>query len=180
MKPANFSIRIPKPCREDWNNMQLDDKGKFCKACYKSVHDFSKKTPNEILDVLLQHAPGKVCGYFKETQLDRPLSVLPNQRLMSVTKRFALAIYLVFGSLLFSCKTIPEPERKPHIEWKENGPVFQKGRFTTSDLDADSARRIYGKADVMIYLQEEITDTVIMECSPNRMPVSEQSTDSDR
>lgn len=160
MSQSLFQITIPEPCHEDWERMQADARGKFCRTCNKSVYDFSQKTPAEIRGILLQQSPGKICGYFKETQLNRPLSDMPDKRLVNFTRRFAFAVYLVFGSLLFSCKTIPEPDQKPQVEWVD-GPVFQKGRFITHDPEIDSTRRIYGKADYMKYLPEEVIDSTM-------------------
>ncbi len=108
MKPADFIVRIPEPCHEDWNQMQPDAKGKFCSSCSKSVFDFTNKTDSEIKTILIEHKDQKVCGHFKKTQVDRPLSItldphhLPKN--ISITKTFAIALFLVFGSLLFSCK----------------------------------------------------------------------------
>jgi hypothetical protein len=108
MKPADFIVRIPEPCHEDWNQMQPDAKGKFCSSCSKSVFDFSNKTDAEIKTILIEHKDQKVCGHFKKTQIDRPLNItldlnnLPKN--ISLTKTFAIALFLVFGSLLFSCK----------------------------------------------------------------------------
>lgn len=107
MKPTNFIVRIPEPCHEDWNSMQPDAKGKFCNSCNKSVFDFSNKTDSEIKDILKEHQNQKVCGHFKKSQVDRPLNInvslndLPKN--MSITKAFAIALFLVFGTFLFSC-----------------------------------------------------------------------------
>jgi len=87
--------------------MQPDDKGKFCGSCSKSVFDFSNKTDLEINDILTANKGQKVCGHFKKTQINRPLNIqidlnnLPQN--MSSTKTFAIALFLVFGTLLFSC-----------------------------------------------------------------------------
>lgn len=108
MKPADFIVRIPEPCHQDWNQMQPDAKGKFCSSCSKSVFDFSNKTDVEIKTILTEHKDQKVCGHFKKTQIDRPLNItldlnnIPKN--ISLTKTFAIALFLVFGSLLFSCK----------------------------------------------------------------------------
>jgi len=107
MKPVNYIIRIPEPCHEDWNKMKPDEKGKFCGSCCKSVVDFSNKTDLEIQNILLENKDQKVCGHFKKTQIDRPLNIsfdlknLPKN--ISSTKAFAIALFLVFGTLLFSC-----------------------------------------------------------------------------
>ncbi len=107
MKNSTYKITIPEPCHEDWNAMLPDAKGKFCNSCNKSVIDFSNKTDLEIRDILLAHKDQQVCGHFKKTQINRPLNIrvdfndLPKN--MSSTKTFALALFLVFGTVLFSC-----------------------------------------------------------------------------
>jgi len=107
MKKSNFIIRIPEPCHEDWNSMQPDVKGKFCNSCNKSVIDFSYKTDPEIQTILLNYKDQKVCGRFKKTQIDRPLNISINlkdlPKNVSVTKAFAIALFIVFGTFLFSC-----------------------------------------------------------------------------
>src|SRR3954471_8170718 len=107
MKPSNFIVRIPEPCHEDWNKMQPDAKGKFCNSCNKSVFDFSNKTDNEIRDILIEHKDQKVCGHFKKSQVNRPLNITINlsnlPRNISITKAFGIALFIVFGTLLFSC-----------------------------------------------------------------------------
>lgn len=107
MKSSNFIVRIPEPCHEDWNKMLPDEKGKFCLSCNKSVFDFSGKTDAEIKTILLEHKDQKVCGHFKKSQVDRPLNLTVDSdnlpRNMSITRFFAVALFIVFGSLLFDC-----------------------------------------------------------------------------
>lgn len=98
-------ISIPKPCHEDWNKMTPDQKGAFCKVCNKSVHDFSRKSAEEVEQILLKEEEGKVCGRFRSDQivmpkdLEIPLHMLP--RNISPFRAFALAVFIVFGTALF-------------------------------------------------------------------------------
>jgi hypothetical protein len=98
-------ISIPKPCHEDWNKMTPDQKGAFCKVCNKSVHDFSRKSAEEVERILLSEEDGKVCGKFSKEQLsvpkdlEIPIHLLP--RSISPFRAFALAVFLVFGTALF-------------------------------------------------------------------------------
>jgi hypothetical protein len=107
MEKSTIIVRIPEPCHEDWNKMLPDEKGKFCNSCSKSVFDFSNKTDTQIKDILMAHKDQKVCGHFKKTQIDRPLNFkidlkdLPKNK--SVTKMFTIALFISFGTLLFSC-----------------------------------------------------------------------------
>jgi hypothetical protein len=107
MKNSNFVVRVPEPCHEDWNKMKPEEKGRFCNSCSKTVVDFSNKTDTEIKNILEENPKGHMCGHFKKSQLDRPLNYkldLANlPRNISTTKVFAIALFLVFGSILFSC-----------------------------------------------------------------------------
>lgn len=107
MKISNLIVRILEPCHEDWNRMQPDTEGKFCISCSKSVFDFSNKTDTEIRDILVEYKDQKVCGHFKKSQVNRPLNISINlhdlPKNMSVTKAFAIALFVVFGTFLFSC-----------------------------------------------------------------------------
>lgn len=107
MMPSNYIIRIPEPCHEDWSAMKPDEKGKFCNVCTKSVHDFSNKSDAEITKILLENKDQKICGHFKKTQVNRPITISFNlndlPKNISATKAFVIAVFLVFGSLLFSC-----------------------------------------------------------------------------
>lgn len=70
-------IHIPEPCPEDWSAMTaVRHDCRHCSICEKSVVDFTRKTDAEILDILRQ-STGKVCGKFRQDQLERPLSTTP-------------------------------------------------------------------------------------------------------
>lgn len=103
--------------------MQPDAKGKFCSSCSKSVFDFSNKTDVEIKTILIAHKDQKVCGHFKKTQVDRPLNLSLNTKNLpqnvSLTRTFAIALFLVFGSMLFSCKDERGNELPVNIESPE-------------------------------------------------------------
>ncbi|WP_317896595.1 T9SS type A sorting domain-containing protein [Aurantibacillus circumpalustris] len=110
MKNDSYYIQIPEPCHEDWNNMQENLQGKHCETCNKSVIDFSSKTDLEINNLLLEKKGENICGHFRKSQLNRPIKIhvdlnkLPKN--ISTTKSFGIALFLVFGSLLFSCTDI--------------------------------------------------------------------------
>ena len=108
MNTPSFSISIPKPCHEDWNKMTPDEKGAFCGSCKKSVHDFTNKTDEEVADILLKANGAKICGRFNAEQLERPIELsLPVYNLpqnVSPFRAFAMAAFLVFGTILFTCQ----------------------------------------------------------------------------
>nr|WP_321224504.1 hypothetical protein [uncultured Psychroserpens sp.] len=68
---TSLNINIPEPCHEDWNKMTLQQKGRYCKSCEKTVFDFTSKTDEQIVKTFLNE--GRVCGRYKSTQLNRAL-----------------------------------------------------------------------------------------------------------
>lgn len=101
-----YIVRIPEPCHEDWNKMTVDEKGRFCNVCSKSVVDFTNKTDTEIHSILIEKSSEKVCGRFNKNQVERPIDTqyFPIYTSAGLRKVFLAAAFLVFGAFLFSCK----------------------------------------------------------------------------
>jgi len=68
--PAKFKIQISNPCHEEWDEMQLDTKGKFCGSCQRAVIDFTQFSDRALQDWFNQNQ-GESCGRFKQEQLNR-------------------------------------------------------------------------------------------------------------
>jgi hypothetical protein len=104
---TKFKITIPKPCHEDWNSMSKEETGRFCSSCTKTVVDFTKMKSPEIQQYFAQNQDQKVCGRFKNEQVNRLTIPIPKSILMqkmSFHKAFILALFIAMGSTLFSCK----------------------------------------------------------------------------
>lgn len=102
-----YSLRIPEPCHEDWNQMTPSDKGRFCSSCEKTVIDFTIMSDYEIKDFLRMNQGQKLCGHVKKSQLDLihikvPVQILNTYRLGH--RSFLLALLIVMGTSLMSCK----------------------------------------------------------------------------
>jgi len=54
-------LKIASPCGMDWNEMQGDDRSRFCDSCQKHVYNFAAMTTEEGL-ALIEAKEGKVCG----------------------------------------------------------------------------------------------------------------------
>lgn len=105
---TKLNIIIPSPCHEQWENMTPNEKGAFCSKCCKTVIDFSEKSAEEITAILTSKRNKKVCGRFKTEQLSNstakleiPFHLLPKN--LTLSKAFAIALFVVFGTGLFSC-----------------------------------------------------------------------------
>jgi len=74
---ANINISIPTPCHENWQDMTVADKGRFCASCQKNVVDFTQSSDRHIAEVFKKE--GYVCGRFLKSQLERDL-VIPKEK----------------------------------------------------------------------------------------------------
>ncbi len=66
MKKA-FTIKVPDPCTENWDQMELREEGRFCRVCRKTVYDFTQFTDQEFIAFFQQQKVS--CGRFKKRQL---------------------------------------------------------------------------------------------------------------
>ncbi len=101
-----YSIAIPEPCHEDWNQMSPREKGKFCSSCSKTVIDFTKMNTVEIQDFIHQNKQKNICGHFKQIQLDSINLHVPSKVLeqnLNFHKLFLLALLITMGTTLFNC-----------------------------------------------------------------------------
>ncbi len=70
--PKQVYITIDTPCHEDWNAMTHTAQGAYCSSCNKQVIDFTRKTENEIYDIVTQSGHN-LCGRFTQFQLEQPV-----------------------------------------------------------------------------------------------------------
>jgi hypothetical protein len=106
-KTCIMNLHIPTPCHENWEAMQPNPQGAFCGSCSKNVVDFSTMSDDAIKAYFLSRPAEKVCGRFTNKQLKPNLEVklqeLPVPSGYSTI--FLYALFLVFGTSLFSCTT---------------------------------------------------------------------------
>ena len=101
-----YKITIPKPCGENWNKMTPNENGRFCLSCSKTVVDFTSMLPDEIQHFFIQNQNERICGRFKNSQLETITIQIPRQVLYTQTKyhkMFLLALFIAMGTTLFSC-----------------------------------------------------------------------------
>ena len=99
-------VSIPEPCHENWNKMTPKDNGRFCLSCSKTVIDFASMLPDEIQHFFIQNQNERICGRFKNSQLETITIQIPSQVLYTQTKyhkMFLLALFIAMGTTLFSC-----------------------------------------------------------------------------
>lgn len=92
-------VNIPDPCSRKPESMVPVDGGFYCDDCCKVVIDFRNKSDEEILSALRNKNAPRPCGFFTKTQASR------GGKLTFELARFAAALLLVFGSVLFVTST---------------------------------------------------------------------------
>ncbi|WP_431243925.1 hypothetical protein ACQ9BO_05510 [Flavobacterium sp. P21] len=122
----NYKITIPEPCHENWDAMTPKDNGRFCMSCSKTVIDFASMLPEEIQHFFIQNQNKKICGRFRNEQLETIIVQIPSRILYTQTqyhKVFLLALFIAMGTTLFSCqdkdgnkKKIENVEIVDHLE----------------------------------------------------------------
>jgi hypothetical protein len=103
MKSKIISIQIPEPCAENWDKMTPLEGKRFCGSCQKSVIDFSNATNAEIISIL-SNTTAKVCGRFRQSQLDYLGYQLMHAPSNGTWRRYAGVLAISAGLFLQGCE----------------------------------------------------------------------------
>lgn len=128
-------LNISDPCHEDWDKMLPEERGKFCLSCKKAVLDFTTKSKEEILEFFKKSKLESACVRVYSDVLNQPIVTLPtiaNRKISKRLVRFAYALYIAFGSLLFSCNTANQSV-VGQVEYVYDGKNFATGQDQTAE-----------------------------------------------
>jgi hypothetical protein len=101
-----YNVTIPKPCHQNWDAMELNEQGRHCLSCAKTVVDFTGMSDAAVKNYFINHAGENTCGRFKNSQLQTLELQLPENIFnieMPLWKQFLAASLLAFSMMLFSC-----------------------------------------------------------------------------
>lgn len=115
-------IRIPEPCNEDWEGMTPEQRGRFCAACQKKVHDLSAMTEGDAKALLA--TDDDICvSYLSDTQGTvrfQPTQIVPTSRLL---RRASMASAAGLSLALAACAPHGEgPKIEDNVESRQ--PAF--------------------------------------------------------
>ncbi|MEZ5015878.1 MAG: carboxypeptidase-like regulatory domain-containing protein [Flavipsychrobacter sp.] len=108
-KHKPIQISIPQPCSEDWNKMTPQEQGRFCNACQKCVVDFTGFNDHQLYNYLRAHKDEKVCGRFRNTQLNRAIHIppQPHSRLYRIAIAVGLTLAIISTAEVYSFAKAP-------------------------------------------------------------------------
>jgi len=114
------NIGINTPCSENWNEMSANEKGAFCQKCASQVHDFTKKTNEEIKQTLRSLIGQKVCGRITPNQ-EETLNLefeawANNSKKHTFQNLLFFSILVVFGLALFSCEDEQDKQKIQKVQ----------------------------------------------------------------
>ncbi len=132
-----YKLRIPEPCHENWATMTLNEKGRFCKSCSKTVVDFTTMQTSEIHDYINENKHLRICGHIKQTQLNTinlQISETVFQKQLSFQKLFLLVMLITMGTTLFNCTdkngSVKKIESIEIVQQAENGLIKEQQKLS--------------------------------------------------
>ena len=93
---GKLQISIPTPCHENWQDMTVANKGRFCASCQKHVIDFTTASDRQIAEVFKKES--NVCGRFLPSQLQRDLIIPKERNSLWMAASAAMVAFLGLGN----------------------------------------------------------------------------------
>jgi hypothetical protein len=122
----NIQLSIPKPCSQNWEGMSVNETGRFCGSCNKSVIDFTRYTDQQLIN-FLNKSSGEVCGKLKPDQLSKPLHSKHQSNKRSIPQLLLSAALVVgLGNNVYAkekqgeVRIIQAPTNEKKAEQKKN------------------------------------------------------------
>lgn len=115
---SRFVPKIEKPCPANWDEMQGDEKRRFCEHCQLHVHNLSAMTAKEQREVLTSKAEHKCISYVAtpDAVAVEPGSWLNRQLVAWPLRKVAAGFALILSLLGVSCQsTKPSTDASPTV-----------------------------------------------------------------
>jgi hypothetical protein len=90
-----IELSIPQPCTQNWDGMSVNETGRFCDSCNKSVIDFTNYSDQQLIE-FFKGPKENVCGKLRHDQLGKSLYLLQYQQSRPFPQ-FFISAALVIG-----------------------------------------------------------------------------------
>ena len=124
--PNKPQISIPTPCHENWQDMTVANRGRFCASCQKNVIDFTQSSDRLIAETFKKE--GDVCGRFLKSQLERDLIIPKEKNRLWMAASAAVVAFLGLGNGKVFAQTV-KTETVQVEKDKEVNPVAYLGGY---------------------------------------------------
>jgi hypothetical protein len=110
----SLQLHVSTPCHENWQDMAVADKGRFCVSCRKRVIDFTQSSDRKIAEVFKKE--GNVCGRFLKSQLERDLVIPKEKNRLWMAASAAVVAFLGLGNSKVFAQTENEKAETVQVE----------------------------------------------------------------
>ena len=150
-------ISIPKPCHENWLEMSVTEKGRFCANCQKEVIDFTNSSDREILSAYKKSK--SLCGQFKQSQLDRDIIIPKEKKSIWMISAASIIAFLGLGTQAATAQGNIRIEQTDKKQLDDSKSVEIKNESSYHGIVYDENKVPIPGANVMIKGTEIITQT---------------------
>jgi hypothetical protein len=150
-------ISIPKPCKENWNEMTSSQKGKFCASCQKDVIDFTKASNREILNYYNQNS--RVCGRFSSSQLNHNIFIPKEKSSIWILVTASVISFLGLGNQTVKAQESIKTEQTDKKQLNNSTAIEINGELPYHGIVYDENKTPIPGVNVMIKGTKIITHT---------------------
>ncbi len=140
-----YTLSIPNPCNEKWENMTPTEKGRYCKVCQKEIYDFTKLSNHELIKKLDNNE--NVCAKYLKNQLN--VDLYSNKQ----SKPRATKLLITLSSVMAISQ--PMVKANPNIDTHIATSIQQPDAFTTSETPKHTSDSLIIKGSVVDKLDGE-------------------------
>jgi hypothetical protein len=99
-------IKVASPCSARWEDMEGDDRCRFCRHCSKNVYNFTAMSTPEI-ESLIREKGGKVCArFYQRADGTMLLENCPRGAMTKCKPIVRIAVAAVFGLILYATSVL--------------------------------------------------------------------------
>ena len=148
-------LKIKNPCSEKWTDMQVNESGRFCNSCSKTVYDLSSLSPLE-LAIKFNNNEENICARFTNKQLSTPIPSLdiPKEHsfpFSNIAASLMLAGTLTIGQTVQANNPAVKTEFVQTPEDLQSKPVSKETKKKTEENSSLNNVLFQGKVSCMEY-----------------------------
>ncbi|MFT3680430.1 MAG: carboxypeptidase-like regulatory domain-containing protein [Ferruginibacter sp.] len=160
-----LQLSIKQPCHENWQHMTIAEQGRHCKACAKTVVDFTTMNDTEVLNYFISNRQENTCGRFYADQLNRRIEKpVYEKRKMMWYWHYVVMLFLLFfkNNAGKAQAATPHPQEQvkrnnetkaqQDIQKEQNNPFEISGKITNNAGIPIADARIQIKGTERIFL----------------------------
>ncbi|MCW3084077.1 MAG: hypothetical protein JWP12_1443 [Bacteroidetes bacterium] len=159
----NYSISVPEPCHEKWENMHAAAGGRFCDSCEENVVDFTGMNEKEII-LYFRNKKHTGCGRFEVSQVGKNYVVNPQIKLQ-LHQRFFSYLFTFFVSNAIVDKvaaqtdttTIVQPDTIAQLAGNDSALLAKDSLMIAQ---ADTTGCVEDSASIAMELKAEFPETL--------------------